>query len=75
MSVSVYISYPWYERWNIKIIDDKIHAIYFSCRRVPVEAHLTLKGRNVPFVKDMQVMWGRAQERLWHPYLYFSRRG
>jgi hypothetical protein len=33
----------WCERWNIKICEDKPQAIYFSHRRRPVEAYLTLK--------------------------------
>jgi hypothetical protein len=39
----------WCERWNIKIHEEKTHVIYFSYRRTPVEAFLTLKGRHIPF--------------------------
>jgi hypothetical protein len=38
------------EHWNIKIHADKTQAIYFSRRRRPVKAHLTLEGRNIPLV-------------------------
>jgi hypothetical protein len=31
-------------------------AIYFSHRGGPVETHLTLKGRNIPFVKDVKYL-------------------
>jgi len=40
----------WCERWNIKTNEDKPRAIYFSHRRRPLEAHLTLKGGHIPFV-------------------------
>jgi hypothetical protein len=40
----------WCERWNIRINEDKIQAIYFSHRLRPPEAHFTLNGRNIPFV-------------------------
>jgi hypothetical protein len=40
----------WFERWNIKISEDKTQVIYFSYRIRPPEVHLTLNGRNVPFV-------------------------
>jgi hypothetical protein len=46
----------WCERWNIKINEDKTQAIYFSRRRGPVDAHLTLKGWNIPFVKDVKYL-------------------
>jgi hypothetical protein len=45
----------WCERWNIKINEDKTQAIYFSHRRAPVGTHLTLKGRNIPFVKEVKI--------------------
>jgi hypothetical protein len=43
----------WCEHWNIKINEDKSQGIYFSrsCRR-PV-SHLTLNGRNIPFIKSI----------------------
>jgi hypothetical protein len=44
----------WCERWNIKINEDKTRAIYFSHRRRLVEANLTLKGRNVPYVNRVE---------------------
>jgi len=36
------------------INEDKTHAIYFPRRRGPVGAHLTLKGQNIPLVKDVK---------------------
>jgi hypothetical protein len=32
----------------------KTQAIYFSHRRRPVEAYVTLKGRHVPFVNNVK---------------------
>jgi len=46
----------WCQRRNIKINEDKTQAIYFSRRRGPVEAHLTLKGGKIPFVKDVKYL-------------------
>jgi hypothetical protein len=42
----------WCEQWNIKINEDKSQAIYFSSYRP--EAHLTLSGRNIPFVSHVK---------------------
>src|SRR5215468_35958 len=44
----------WCERWNIKINEDKTQAIYFSRGNGPAESHLTLKGRNIPFVNQVK---------------------
>jgi hypothetical protein len=41
------------ERWNININENKIQTIYFSHLRRLVEAYLTLKGRNTPFVNNV----------------------
>jgi hypothetical protein len=46
----------WCERWNIKITEDKTYAIYFSHRRKPVKAHLTLKWRDMPFVNHVKYL-------------------
>jgi hypothetical protein len=46
----------WCEVWNIKINEDKSQAICFSHRRGPVGTHLTLKGRNIPFVKEVKYL-------------------
>jgi hypothetical protein len=46
----------WCERWNIKISEDKTQAICFSHRGGPIETHLTLKGGNIPFVKDVEYL-------------------
>jgi len=44
------------KRWNITINTDKIQVIYFSHRCRMVEAHLTLKGRNIPFVRNVKYL-------------------
>jgi hypothetical protein len=44
-------------RCNIKINEEKNQAIYFSHRRTPVEAFLTLKGRQVPFVNHVKYFY------------------
>jgi hypothetical protein len=43
------------ERWNITINEDKTQTIYVSHRRRPVEAYLTLKRRQTPFVKKREI--------------------
>jgi hypothetical protein len=43
-------------RWNIKINEEKTQAIYFSHRFRPPEAHLTVNGRNIPFVKHVKYL-------------------
>jgi hypothetical protein len=49
-AVSLSSMETWCERWNIKINGEKSKGIYFSRRRGPPESHLTLNGRNIPFV-------------------------
>jgi hypothetical protein len=44
------------EHWNIKINEDKTQAIYFSHKLRPPEAHLTLNGRNIPFVNNVKYL-------------------
>jgi hypothetical protein len=51
----------WYEGWNIKINEDKTQGIYFARSRRPPEFHLTLNGRNIPFVYSVRA---RHQDRL-----------
>jgi hypothetical protein len=46
----------WSERWNIKINEDKTQAIYFSHKLRPPVAHLTLNGRNIPFVNRVKYL-------------------
>jgi predicted transcriptional regulator len=46
----------WCERWNIKINEDKTQAIFFSHRIRTPEAHLTLNGRNIPFVNHVKYL-------------------
>jgi hypothetical protein len=52
----------WCERWNMKRNEDKARGIYFSrSPRLP-ESHLTLNGRNIPFVnsaKHLGVILGK----------------
>jgi hypothetical protein len=46
----------WYERRNIKINEDKTHAIYFSHRLRPRGAYLTQNERNIPFVNHVKYL-------------------
>jgi hypothetical protein len=46
----------WCERWKLKINEDKTRTVYFSRRLRRIEACLTLKGRNIPFVKDVRYL-------------------
>jgi hypothetical protein len=56
----------WCEHWNFKINEEKTRGIYFPRSRRPPETHLTLNGRNIPFVNivkylgvifDKKVIW------------------
>jgi hypothetical protein len=44
----------WSKRWNIKVNEDKMQAIYFSLRIRPPESLLTLNGWNIPFVNNVK---------------------
>jgi hypothetical protein len=44
------------ERWNTKINEDKIQANYFSHKLRSLKAHLTLNGRNIPFVNHVKYL-------------------
>jgi hypothetical protein len=44
------------ERLNIKINEDDTQPIYFSHRLRPLEASLTLNGRNIPFVNHVKYL-------------------
>jgi hypothetical protein len=46
----------WCERWNIKINEEKTRVIFFSHRRTPFEASLTLKGRHIPFTNHAKYL-------------------
>jgi hypothetical protein len=46
----------WCERWNITINEDKTQGIYFSRSRRPLVSHLTVKGRNIPFVNSVKYL-------------------
>jgi hypothetical protein len=46
----------WYERWIIKINDDKTQATYFSHRLRPPEAHLILHKQNIVFVNYVKYL-------------------
>jgi hypothetical protein len=46
----------WCERWNIKINEDKTQGIYFSHSRRPPVSHLTLNGRDIPFVNSIKYL-------------------
>jgi hypothetical protein len=43
-----------YERWNIKINEEKTRAIYFTHRNRPPDSLLTLNVRNIPFVNSVK---------------------
>jgi hypothetical protein len=56
----------WCEILNFKINEEKTLGTYFSGIRRPPESHLTLNGRNIPFVNsvkyigvfvDMKITW------------------
>jgi hypothetical protein len=50
----------WCECWNIKINGHKTQGTYFSRSCRPPMSHLTLNGRNIPFVisaKYCRVPW------------------
>jgi hypothetical protein len=60
----------WCGRWNIKINEDKNQAIYYSHRRTPVGTHLTFKGRNIPFVKEVKYLGVIFDSRVtWKKYI------
>jgi hypothetical protein len=44
------------ERWNIKISEDNTRGVYFSRSRRPPESHLTVNGRNIPFVNSVMYL-------------------
>jgi hypothetical protein len=44
------------DRWNIKINEDMTQGIYFSRSRRTPESHLTLNGRDIPFVNSIQYL-------------------
>jgi hypothetical protein len=44
------------ERWNITINEDKTQVICISHTLWPPEAHLTLNGRNIPFVNHVKYL-------------------
>jgi hypothetical protein len=46
----------WCEHWNIQINEDKTRGIYFSHSRWPPESHVTLNGRNIPFVNSVKYL-------------------
>jgi hypothetical protein len=44
------------ERWNINISEDVTQTFYFSHRLRLPEAHLTMNGRNIPFVNHIKYL-------------------
>jgi hypothetical protein len=46
----------WCERRNININEDETRGIYFSRSRRPPESHLTLSGRDIPFVNSVKYL-------------------
>jgi hypothetical protein len=60
----------WCECWNIMSNKDKSREVYFSRRLRLVEACLTLKGRNIPFVKDVRYLGVIFDRRItWRPHI------
>jgi hypothetical protein len=58
------------KRWNIKINEYKTQAIYFSHGNRPVESHLTLKGRNIPFVNNVKYLGINFDRKIsWGPHI------
>jgi hypothetical protein len=52
----------WCKHWNIKINEDKTHAICFTRQNRPPDSLLKLNGRNIPFansVKYLGVLFGK----------------
>jgi hypothetical protein len=52
----------WCEHWSIKINEDKTQGIYFSHSCRPPVSHLTLNGKDIPFVnsiKYLSVIFGK----------------
>jgi hypothetical protein len=54
----------WYERWNLKINEDKSEAIYVYNRFRPPEAHFILNGRTVPFINHIKYLVVIFDERI-----------
>jgi hypothetical protein len=48
----------------MKINEDKIQAIYFSHRFRPPGAHLTLNGRNIPFINHVKYLGVTFDKRI-----------
>jgi hypothetical protein len=46
----------WSKYWNIKIIEERTQAIYFSHKISPPESLLTLNGWNIPFVSNVKCL-------------------
>jgi len=58
------------ELWNININENKTQAIYFSRGIKPVESHLTLKGRNIPFVNNVKYLGVNFDRKItWRPHI------
>jgi len=52
-----------------KVNEDKTQVIYFSHRHRPVEAYLTLKGRQVPFVTNVKYIGVIFTQELYGEYI------
>jgi len=65
------VSPQWIVVWtlNLKINEDKTQAIYFSHRPRPVEAHLTLKERRIPFVNNVKYLGAIVNKKLHGEYI------
>jgi hypothetical protein len=60
----------WCERWNIKINEDKTRGIYFSRSLRQPGSHLTLNGRNIPFLNSVKYLGVIFDKKItWRPHI------
>jgi hypothetical protein len=65
----IYVWAAWFERWNLKINEDKTRAIYFSHRMKPPESPLTLNKRDIPFVNSIKYLSVVFDNKItWRPH-------
>jgi hypothetical protein len=65
----------WCQRWDIKINEDKTKAIYASHSLRPPEAHLTLYGRNIPFVNYVKYLGVTFEKIKWRLCIEMNEEG
>jgi hypothetical protein len=54
----------WCEHWNIKIIEGQTQVTYFSNSLRPLESHIILNGRNIPFVNHAKYLYVIFEKRI-----------